>query len=126
MVGSSAVGAVGGWGDTVGCRVENGAAVDGCVVAAVVDIAAVAGDVVVDTFRFGSLKDTSSLMSLSVSIPETLEIQRKMNIISIIYDMIDTFWKDSMISHYARHHWHDIDLDLHNDVKINCFSAKCF
>ena len=91
MVGSSAVGAVGGWGDTVGCRADNGVAV-------VVDIAAaVAGDVVVDTFRFGSLKDTSSLMSLSVSIPETLEIQRKMNIISIIYDMIDTFWKDSMI-----------------------------
>ena len=120
MVGSSAVGAVGGWGDTVGCRADNGVAV-------AVDIAAaVAGDVVVDTFRFGSLKDTSFLLSHSVSIPETLEILRKMNIISIIYDMIDTFWKDSMISHYARHHWHDIDLDLHNDVKINCFSAKCF
>ena len=95
-------------------------------VAAVVDIAAVAGDVVVDTFRFGSLKDTSFPLSYSVSIPETLEILRKMNTISIIYDMIDTFWKDSMISHYVRHHWHDIDLDLHNDVKINCFSAKCF
>ena len=120
MVGSSAVGAVGGLGDTVGCRADNGVAV-------VVDIAAaVAGDVVVDTFRFGSLKDTSFLLSHSVSIPETLEILRKMNTISIIYDMIDTFWKDSMISNYARHHWHDIDLDLHNDVKINCFSAKCF
>ena len=126
MVGSSAVGAVGGLGDTVGCRVENGAVVDGYVVAVALDIAAVAGDVVVDTFRFGSLKDTSFLLSHSVSIPETLEILRKMNTISIIYDMIDTFWKDSMISNYARHHWHDIDLDLHNDVKINCFSAKCF
>ena len=122
----SDVGAVEGWGDTVGCREENGAVVDGYVVAAVVDIAAVAGDVAVDTFRFGSLKDTYFLLSHSVSIPETLEILRKMNIISIIYDMIDTFWKDSMISNYARHHWHDIDLDLHNDVKINCFSAKCF
>ena len=105
---------------------ENGAVVDGYVVAVALDIAAVAGDVVVDTFRFGSLKDTSSLMSHSVSIPETFEIIRKMNIISIKYDIIDTFLKDSMISHYARHHWHDIDLDLHNDVKINCFSAKCF
>ena len=81
MVGSSAVGAVGGWGDTVGCRAENG-------VAAVVDIAAVAVDVVVDTFRFGSLKDTSFPLSYSLSIPETLEILRKMNTISIIYDMI--------------------------------------
>ena len=119
VVGSSAVGAVGGWGDTVGCRADNGVAV-------VVDIAAVAGDVVVDTFRFGSLKDTSFLLSHSVSIPETSEILRKVNTISIIYDMIDTFWKDSMISNYACHHWLDIDLDLHNDVKINCFSAKCF
>ena len=126
MVGSSAVGAVGGWGDTVGCRADNGVAVVVDIAAVVVDIAAVAGDVVVDTFRFGSLKDTSFLLSHSVSIPETLEILRKMNTISIIYDMIDTFLRDSMISNYARHHWHDIDLDLHNDVKINCFSAKCF
>ena len=131
MVGSSAVGAVGGWGDTVGCRAENGvavvvdiAAVVVDIAAAVVDIADVAGDVVVDTFRFGSLKDTSFLLSHSVSIPETSEILRKMNTISIIYDMIDTFLRDSMISNYACHHWHDIDLDLHNDVKINCFSAK--
>ena len=84
----SDVGAVEGWGDTVGCREENGAVVDGYVVAAVVDIAAVAGDVVVDTFRFGSLKDTSFPLSHSVSIPETLEILIKMNTISIIYDMI--------------------------------------
>ena len=83
MVGSSAVGAVGGLGDTVGCRVENGAVVDGYVVAVALDIAAVAGDVVVDTFRFGSLKDTSFLLSHSVSIPETLEILIKMHTISI-------------------------------------------
>ena len=88
MVGSSAVGAVGGWGDTVGCRADNGVAVVVDIAAVVVDIAAVAGDVVVDTFRFGSLKDTSFLLSHSVSIPETLEILRKMNTISIIYDMI--------------------------------------
>ena len=101
MVGSSAVGAVGGWGDTVGCRADNGVAVVVDIAAVVVDIAAVAGDVVVDTFRFGSLKDTSFLLSHSVSIPETLEILRKMNTISIISDMIDTLWKDSMISNYA-------------------------
>ena len=85
MVGSSAVGAVGGWGDTVGCRADNGVAV-------VVDIAAVAGDVVVDTFRFGSLKDTSFLLSHSVSIPETLEILIKMNTISIICDRLCQLW----------------------------------
>ena len=82
MLGSD-VGAVEGWGDTVGCREENGAVVDGYVVAAVVDIAAVAGDVAVDTFRFGSLKDTSFPLSHSVSIPETLEILIKMHTISI-------------------------------------------